>query len=53
MEVKNKDIVFIVNAMGRGGASRVISILANHYAAKNWNVTLIMFQKELNLRVKL
>lgn len=38
----NKEIVFITNTMSRGGAGRVISILANHYAKKGWNVSIIL-----------
>ena len=31
-------IMFFIGSMGSGGAERVISILANEYAKKNWNV---------------
>lgn len=38
----NKSIVFVISAMARGGAERVISILANNYAKKGWDVSIIM-----------
>lgn len=38
----NKEIVFITNTMSRGGAARVLSILANHYAKKEWKVGIIL-----------
>ena len=31
-------ILFIIGSLNRGGAERVVSILANHYAKKNWHV---------------
>lgn len=37
----NKIIVFVIGSMGKGGAERVISILANHYASKSWDVTIV------------
>lgn len=39
-----KNIIFITNTINRGGASRVITILANHYASKGWNVSIILRQ---------
>lgn len=39
-----KNIIFITNTINRGGASRVITILANHYANKNWSVSIILRQ---------
>lgn len=38
----NKRIAFILGSMNRGGAERVVSILANHYATKGWNVDIIL-----------
>lgn len=35
-------IIFITASVNRGGASRVISILANHYAAINWKVDFVV-----------
>ena len=35
-------IMFITASVNRGGASRVISILANHYAAINWKVDFVV-----------
>lgn len=38
----DKSIVFVTGSMCRGGAERVISVLANEYAEKNWNVYILM-----------
>lgn len=38
-------IVFFIGSMGGGGAERVISILANHYASKNWDVEIALLLK--------
>lgn len=35
-------ISFFIGGMFGGGAERVISILANHYAEKGWNVEIVM-----------
>ena len=37
-----KHITFVIGGMTRGGAERVISILANYYAAEDWNVDIVM-----------
>jgi GalNAc-alpha-(1->4)-GalNAc-alpha-(1->3)-diNAcBac-PP-undecaprenol alpha-1,4-N-acetyl-D-galactosaminyltransferase len=37
----NKRIVFVIGSMRRGGAERVISILANQFADKGWDVQII------------
>ncbi len=37
-----KEIAFVVTSMGRGGAERVVSILANYYASIDWKVHIIM-----------
>ena len=37
-----KSIVFLTGSMARGGAERVISLLANHYAKKGWQVSILM-----------
>ncbi len=42
MSKSGNDILFVLNLMGRGGASRVISILANHYAKRGWNVSILL-----------
>ena len=41
-----KRITFILGSMGGGGAERVISILANHYAEKGWNVDILTLLDE-------
>lgn len=51
-------IMFFIGDMKRGGAERVISILANHYAKKNWQVEIVFLlgssnKYELDKRVKI
>lgn len=51
-------IMFFIGSMGRGGAERVISILANHYAQKNWQVEIVLLlensvQYELDDKIKI
>lgn len=41
-KTKWKEITFILGSMGKGGAERVISILANEYANKGWHVNILM-----------
>ncbi len=60
MDEKNdsKKITFIAGSMGKGGAERVISILANTYAEIGWNVDIILLLNntcdyDLNERVNL
>lgn len=45
-------ISFVIGGMSRGGAERVISILANHYAELGWNVDIVMFLQN-NVEYKL
>lgn len=50
-------IAFFIGSMGRGGAERVISILANEYATKGWDVDILMLlanrvEYELHPQVK-
>ena len=40
-------ISFFIGSMGGGGAERVISILANHYASKGWDVEIALLLKTL------
>lgn len=44
----NKRIAFIIGSMRRGGAERVISILANSYAARGWSVDIITLLDDSN-----
>ena len=37
-----KRIAFILGSMKRGGAERVVSIISNHYADKDWEVDIIL-----------
>ncbi len=37
-----KKICFFIGSMNRGGAERVISLLANHYADKGWDTSIVM-----------
>lgn len=50
-------IAFFIGSMGRGGAERVISILANHYSQKGWDVEIALLLDctvgyELDERIK-
>lgn len=52
-----KKIAFVTGSMGRGGAERVISVLANHYAAQGYDVQILMLlhkqvEYELDSRIK-
>ena len=38
-------IAFFIGSMARGGAERVLSILANHYIEKGWEVEIVMLLK--------
>lgn len=42
MDVSSKRIAFVIGSMGRGGAERVISILANDYAQNGWEVDILL-----------
>lgn len=44
----SKKISFLVGSMRRGGAERVISILANDYAARDWDVSILTLLDESN-----
>ena len=51
-------IAFVIGGMSRGGAERVISILANHYAESGWDVDIVMLLQnkvayELNNKIRL
>lgn len=53
-----KRIVFILGSMGRGGAERVVSIISNHYANKDWDVDIILLldskcEYNLNNKIKI
>lgn len=43
-----KRIAFIIGSMRRGGAERVISILANSYAEKGWSVDILTLLDDSN-----
>lgn len=47
MNTEQKNIVFVVTSMGRGGAERVVSILANHYASIDWTVHIVMLWHDI------
>ena len=38
-------IAFFIGSMARGGAERVLSILANHYIEKGWEIEIVMLLK--------
>ena len=44
---RKKTIIFVVTSMGRGGAERVVSILANYYASIRWKVHIIMLWHDI------
>lgn len=51
-------ISFFIGAMGHGGAERVISILANDYCARGWDVDIVLLLKneiehDLDQRIKI
>ena len=51
-------ISFFIGSMRRGGAERVISILANHYASKGWDVEIALLLEntvgyDLNHKIKI
>jgi len=46
--VKSKRIAFVIGSMGRGGAERVISILANFYASEGWTVDILTLLDDRN-----
>lgn len=51
-------IAFAIGSMTRGGAERVISILAEHYISKGWNVDILMLlsdtvKYEINPEIRL
>ena len=53
-----KKIIFVIGGMTRGGAERVISILANQYAKNGWAVDIVMMldyviDYELDSRINL
>jgi len=40
-----KKITFVIGSLGRGGAERVISILANNYAKKGWDTNILLLKE--------
>ena len=43
MNMKNKRIVFVISSLSSGGAERVISIIANYFAYKKYQVAIVTF----------
>lgn len=43
-----KKLTFFIGSMGKGGAERVISILANHFVDSGWAVDIIMLLKMMS-----
>lgn len=46
-----KRIAFIIGSMGKGGAERVISLLANRYVERGWNVDILMLLSNENKHI--
>ena len=44
-----KKITFVTGAMGRGGAERVISLLANRYCQMGWEVSILLLLHALRI----
>jgi len=44
--VSNKEIVLLINSLGRGGAEGVFVTLANRLFEKNWQITLLVLHLE-------
>ena len=44
----DKELVLLVHTMNRGGASKVLTLIANYFEAKGWKVTFIV-QHAINL----
>lgn len=47
INLNQNEIAFVVTSMGRGGAERVVSILANYYASIRWKVHIIMLWHDI------
>ena len=39
-------VSFVISSLGLGGAERTMSIMANYWAAKGWQITLICLDGE-------
>lgn len=56
--MKNRKLLIVLGSLGRGGAEKVVSLIANDLSLKGWKVTiaLLLFNKvdyELNKEVKI
>ena len=56
--MQNKTLLILIGGMTRGGAERVISLIANYFAEKNWNVYigLLLYNEvgySLNKKIKI
>ena len=47
MIMQNEEIIFLIKVMNGGGAERVISLLANHFVVKGYNVSLLITHQKL------
>lgn len=43
---EKKKITFVIGSMGKGGAERVISLLANEYAKRDWKVDILLLLED-------
>ncbi len=44
---KKLRLVFVIGSLGSGGAERVLSILANHWAVSGWNICIITYEDKI------
>lgn len=45
VEIMNNNLFFVINSLHRGGAERVVSVLANEFDKKGFNVVIICLNK--------
>ena len=56
--MKDKKLLIILGSLGRGGAERVVSIIADYFCDKGWNVTIALLllnkvEYQIDQRVKI
>lgn len=48
----NKHICFIIPSLSAGGAERVVSILANHFASTNYRISIVCLKNEVVYKIE-